>query len=150
MKAFSSELIGVSTYIDGIQEPTIYKYFERLNRGEFTAVAELFVEQGCLIPPFEKMIQGRNIIAKYLEKEASGMSFCPEHGAILQSDHQHIQYQIYGRVKTNYFTVKVSWLIQLNQASEIMVVEVKLLASLKELSNFDNPSYIAAPATDRT
>ncbi len=139
MKAFSSELIGMLIHIDGIQEPTIYKYFERLNSGEFRAVAELFGEQGCLVPPFEKMIQGENAIAKYLEKEASGMSFCPEHGAILKSDHQHIQYQIYGRVKTNYFTVKVSWLMQLNPISEIMVVEVKLLASLKELSNFDHP-----------
>ncbi len=150
MKDLSSELIGVLTHIDGIQEPTIYKYFKRLNNGEFRAVGQLFVEQDCLFPPFERMIQGKNNIAKYLEKEASGMSFWPEHGAILQSDHEHIQYQIYGRVKTNYLTVKVSWLIQLNKTSEIMIIKVKLLASLKELSSFDNPSYIAAPVTART
>ncbi len=54
--------------IDHIQEPTIHEYFKRLNDEQFMAVTELFTEQGCLHPPFEKMIQGREAIAHYLKK----------------------------------------------------------------------------------
>jgi hypothetical protein len=64
------------------------------------------------------------------------MSFWPESGALLIRDDNLAQYHIQGRVKTNYFTINVSWLIQLNAAKEILLVEVKLLAALEELLKF--------------
>ena len=135
MKNISSINADIFTNIDGINESTICEYFIRLNNGEFLAATELFAEQGCLKPPFEKIVQGRNAIAQYLEKEAQGIKLCPEYGEILTSDSLLTQYQILGKVQTNYFTVNVSWLIQLNIAKEIMAVEVKLLASLTDLLN---------------
>jgi hypothetical protein len=122
--------------IDGIEEPTIATYFNGLNSGEFAATAELFAESGRLNPPFENPIEGRGAIAKYLETEAKGMIFCPDSGALLIADNDLAQYHVQGKVKTNYFTINVSWLMQLNTDKEILLVEVKLLAALEELLKF--------------
>ncbi len=122
--------------IQGIHEPVIYEYFKRLNNGEFTATSELFAEQGCLNPPFDNQIQGRDAIAQYLEKEAKGIRFYPEDGEVLMSDSNHTRYQIQGKVEMNWFTVNISWSIDLNAATEIMLVDVKLLASLDDLLSF--------------
>jgi hypothetical protein len=131
--AVDSELLGK---IEGIAEPTITAYFMRLNSCEFRAAAELFADIGQLAPPFENPIEGRAEIAAYLEKEASGMSFWPESGVLLIRDDDLAQYHIQGKVKTNYFTINVSWLMQLNIDKEILLVEVKLLAALEELIKF--------------
>jgi hypothetical protein len=122
--------------IQGIHEPVIYEYFTRLNNGEFTATAELFAEQGCLNPPFDNQLQGRDAIAQYLEEQAKGIIFAPEYGEILISDSNHTQYQIQGKVEMNWFTVNISWSIDLNADNEIMLVDVKLLASLDDLLSF--------------
>jgi hypothetical protein len=122
--------------IQGIHEPVIYAYFERLNNGEFTATADLFAVQGCLNPPFDNQIQGRDAISKYLEKEAQGIIFAPADGEIIISDSTHTQYQIQGKVELNWFTVNISWSIDLNAAKEIILVDVKLLASLDDLLSF--------------
>jgi SnoaL-like domain len=122
--------------IDGIEEPTIAAYFSTLNRGDFMATAELFAETGCLNPPFEGSIEGREAIAKYLATEARGMIVCPAAGAMLLRDDRIAQYHVQGQVKTNYFAINVSWLMQLNTAREIVLVEVKLLAALEELLKF--------------
>ena len=136
--------LDTSLDLDGIYENTIHEYFMRLNNGEFMETAQLFAEQGCLNPPFEKSILGKEAIARYLEKEAKGMKFCPERGEILTKvgladplEHSdRTQYQIQGKVKTNFFTVNVSWSIELNAIKEIMAVDVKLLASIDELLSF--------------
>lgn len=122
--------------IQGIHESVIYEYFEKLNNGEFTATAELFAEQGCLNPPFDNQVQGRDAIAQYLAEQAQGIRFFPEDGEILMSDLSHTQYQIQGKVELNWFTVNISWSIELNAAKEIMTVDVKLLASLEDLLSF--------------
>ena len=118
--------------IQGIDEPVIYTYFERLNNGKFIATSKLFAEQGCLNPPFDNQIQGRGAIAQYLEKEAKGIRFCPEYGEVIAIDSNRTQYQIQGKVEINWFTVNISWSIDLNAAKEIMLVEVKLLTSLED------------------
>ena len=136
--------LDTSLNIDGIDENTIYQYFIRLNNSEFIETAQLFSEQGCLNPPFEKSIVGREAIARYLEKEAKGMNVCPEHGAILATvgvadsleNSDRTQYHIQGKVKTNFFTVNVSWSIELNANKQIIAVDVKLLASINELLSF--------------
>jgi len=137
MNNISSTDIDAVINIDGIDELTIYEYFARLNNNEFLTTSELFAEQGCLNPPFEKTVCGRDAIAQYLEKEAKGIEFCPEYGEMILSDSTFTQYQIQGKVKTNQFTVNVNWLIQLNSSKEIIFVEVKLVASLIELLKFN-------------
>jgi len=136
MKNTSSANIDAFIDINGIDELTIYEYFARLNNNEFIATSELFAEQGCLNPPFEKTVCGRNAIAQYLEKEAKEIESCPASGEMILSDSTFTQYQIQGKVKTNQFTVNVNWLIQLNSIKEIILIEVKLVASLTELLNF--------------
>ena len=125
-----------SVKIEGVEEPTIATYFSTLNRGEFTTTADLFAAAGCLNPPFENPIEGRAAIAKYLETEARGMILCPEFGVLLIKDNGVAQYHIQGQVKTNYFTINVTWLFQLNSDNEICLVEIKLLADLEELLKF--------------
>jgi uncharacterized protein YozE (UPF0346 family) len=127
---------SINIDIQGINEPVICEYFERLNNGEFTATAELFAEQGYLNPPFDKQLQDRDAITQYLEQEAQGITFFPESGAILMSDAHYTQYQIQGKVELNWFTVNISWSITLSAAKEIMSVDVKLLASLDDLLSF--------------
>jgi hypothetical protein len=138
------EHLSSKVEIWGIHEPVIYEYFASLNNGEFIATAELFAEQGCLIPPFDKQLQGREAIAQYLAKEAIGIRFLPERGEIVTSvdsaanleDDDRTQYQIQGKVEINWFTVNISWSIDLNAAKEIMLAEVKLLTSLEDLLSF--------------
>jgi ketosteroid isomerase-like protein len=82
----NSPLIDQTTLvsIDSIDEPIIHEYFARLNGNDFDAVAELFLEEGYLKPPFENLIKGRKEIAEYFAKEATGMIFCPENGRIIE------------------------------------------------------------------
>jgi hypothetical protein len=128
--------LTIEVYIQGIDEPVIYEYFARLNNGEFIATAELFAAQGVLNPPFDHQLQGRAAIAQYLEEQAQGIIFAPAEGEISIGDSNHTQYQIQGQVEMNWFTVNISWSIQLNAAKEIMLVEVKLLTDLDDLLSF--------------
>jgi hypothetical protein len=128
--------LTIKVDIQGIHEPVIYEYFTRLNNGEFIATSELFAEQGCLNPPFDNQLQGRDAIAQYLAEQAKGIIFAPESGEILIGDSHHTQYQIQGKVEMNWFTVNISWSIGLNADKEIMLVDVKLLASLDDLLSF--------------
>lgn len=131
-----TEPSSIKIDIQGIYEPVICEYFERLNNGEFMETAELFTEEGCLNPPFDKQLQGRDAIAQYLKEQAEEIRFFPADGKILFSDSNHTQYQIQGKVELNWFTVNISWLIELNTAKEILLVEVKLLADLDDLLSF--------------
>ena len=117
-------------------EPVVHDYFVRLNQSDFIATADLFSEQGGLKPPFEKIIKGRSAIALYLEKEALGIKVFPTHMKTMMSNQSYVQYQIQGKVKTNYFTVNTSWLINLNTAKEITLVEIQLLENLSDLLAF--------------
>ena len=135
MKTISTIIPAESSEIEGVNNSTICEYFRRLNHGEFIAAANLFAVAGCLYPPFDNPIQGRNAIAQYLAKEAQGMRFCPEAGEILTSDLNHARYQIQGTVATKWFAINVCWLFELNAIKEIVLVEIKLLATLPELLN---------------
>lgn len=136
METISSLCTDMLIGIEGINEPVIYEYFAKLNNNEFRAAADLFAEQGLLSPSFEKTIQGRNEISQYLEKEAKEIMLYPSYGKIIATDRLVTQYQIQGKVQTSYFTVNLNWLIYISNHKEILFVEVKLLASLKELLNF--------------
>lgn len=121
--------------IRGISDPTIHDYFTKLNNKQFIAVAELFSEQGTLIPPFEKNIQGKGNILEYLEKEAKGIKSYPEQGEITQNS-SLTEYQIQGTVEISQFVFNTEWFIQLNSDQKIIIMEVKLAASLESLLDF--------------
>lgn len=131
----NTEATDILAAIHNINEPIIYEYFIKLNNEEFKEVAELFAEKGCLHPPFDKPIQGREMIAEYFVKEAVGMRFYPQYGEKVTSDSPNSQYHLQGKVETSWFTVNVNWLIEVNSAKEIVIVEVKLLDSLNDLLN---------------
>lgn len=126
---------AVSLTIEGITEPTVLRYFETLNAGDFEATAALFAADGTMKPPFESGIVGAAAIAAYLEQEALGMKLEPREGIAQTLDNQQIQVQVTGKVQTSWCGVNVSWLFVLNQQREIAATTVKLLASPQELAN---------------
>lgn len=122
--------------LEKINEPVVHDYFARFNQSDFVATSNLFSEQGSLKPPFEKVIQGRSAIAQYLAKEAPGMKVFPTSMKTAMVAQDCTQYQVQGKVKTNYFTVNTSWLIHLNTMKEITLVEIQLLEKLGDLLAF--------------
>jgi hypothetical protein len=121
--------------IQGIFNSTIYEYFAKLNNNEFISVAELFAEQGCLTPPFDKILQGRSMILQYLEREAKDIKSYPKQGETAKKGSLN-EYQIQGTVEISQFILNVTWFIQLNSDQEIISLEVKLTTSLEDLLDF--------------
>jgi hypothetical protein len=139
-----AESLNSEINIQGVNKLVVYEYFVSLNSGEFMVAAGLFAEQACLNTPFDKQLQGREVIAQYLEQEAKRIRFFPECGEILTNlvtaatleNCDRTQYQIQGKVEINWFTVNISWSIKLNAPREIVLVDVKLLTSLSDLLSF--------------
>lgn len=116
---------------------TVDRYFEQFNDQDFEAVAALFAEQGVLCPPFEAGIVGPEAIARYLTAEAAGMVATPldrEISATPTGGHQAV---VKGRVKTPLFSVNVRWTFDLSAHHTLERTEIKLLASLQELLQFN-------------
>ena len=121
--------------IEGITEPTVIRYFETLNAGDFEATATLFAADGAMHPPFESGIVGPDAISAYLQQEAQGMKLQPRQGIAQTLDNEQIQIQVSGKVQTSWCGVNVSWLFILSQERKIISATVKLLASPQELLN---------------
>lgn len=126
---------SVDTTIEGITEPTVLRYFETMNAGDWEATAALFAADGVLKAPFESPFVGRDAIAAYLQQEAQGMKLEPSQGIAQTLDNEQIEVQVSGKVQTSWCGVNVSWLFVLNQQQEIAAATVKLLASPQELLN---------------
>ncbi|MBD2465099.1 nuclear transport factor 2 family protein [Oscillatoria sp. FACHB-1407] len=127
--------VDIASPIDVISEPVILTYFETLNAGDFQATADLFAESGVLRPPFDEELVGREAIAQYLAAEAKGMKFQPlmaTYGVLETGD---TEFTITGKVQTALFGVNVAWNFVLNPDSQILSVQIKLLAGLEELLN---------------
>lgn len=122
-----------SLTIEGITEPTILRYFETLNLGDFEACAALFAASGVMHPPFESAIVGPDAIAAYLQQEAQGMELKPRQGVTETLDNEQIQVQVVGKAITSLFGVNVKWLFVLSPEDEILFATIKLLASPQEL-----------------
>lgn len=118
-----------------LNQLSIIQYFRTFNQGEFAKTAQLFVEEGRLLAPFENPIIGREQIIAYLDQEAKGMELFPERGYILKSDSQNTELKVVGKARTPLFTVNIGWNFELNQRQEILSVTISLLASLQELLN---------------
>jgi hypothetical protein len=121
--------------IEGVSQPQIGRYFERLNAGDFQGTSALFAPAGQLNPPFEEPVVGSEAIAAYLEAEAQGMKLSPVKGSMKTLENGDREFSIRGSVQTPLFIVNVGWLFVLNPEGEILSVTVKLLASLEELVN---------------
>jgi hypothetical protein len=119
--------------IANISEPTLLRYFETFNSGEFDSTAALFAATGALYPPFESSIVGPEAIAAYLAQEAKGMKAMPREGVMEATEEGDRAIKVLGKVQTSLFIVNVSWHFVLNAESEILAVRLKLLAALEEL-----------------
>ena len=115
------------------QEPTVGRYFQTFNQGDFLATAGLFSEAGQLLPPFEEPIVGRDAIHTYLKHEADGMEATPKELVVEPLAGDRKQVTVKGSVKAIVFKVNAAWLFTLNAQGKIDQVQVKLLASLQEL-----------------
>ena len=135
MTATTRPIITSSIKIAGITKPTVLRYFETLNAGDFEATANLFAEDGVLHAPFEEPIIGRISIATYLKTEARGMQLEPQQGVSEILEDGNVEVQVSGRVQTSAFGINVAWLFLLNSDQKILSVTVKLLASPQELLN---------------
>jgi hypothetical protein len=113
--------------------PTLQRYFDSLNSGDFQATSQLFATDGMLHPPFESAIVGPEAIATYLEAEARDLQLMPRKVITQSIDEEYTEIQVTGTVQTPLFSVNVGWLFVLNQQDEIALVQVKLLAALQEL-----------------
>jgi hypothetical protein len=135
MTATTRPIITSSIKIAGITKPTVLRYFETLNAGDFDATANLFAEDGVLHAPFEEPIIGSSSIATYLKTEARGMQLEPQQGVSEILEDGNVEVQVSGRVQTSAFGINVAWLFLLNSDQKLLSVTVKLLASPQELLN---------------
>ena len=135
MTATTRPIITSSIKIAGITKPTVLRYFETLNAGDFDDTANLFAEDGVLHAPFEEPIIGSISIATYLKTEARGMQLEPQQGVSQILEDGNVEVQVSGRVQTSAFGINVAWLFLLNSDQKILSVTVKLLASPQELLN---------------
>ena len=135
MTATTRPIITSSIKIAGITKPTVLRYFETLNAGDFDGTANLFADDGVLHAPFEAPIMGSISIATYLKTEARGMQLEPQQGVSEILEDGNVEVQVSGRVQTSAFGINVAWLFLLNSDQKILSVTVKLLASPQELLN---------------
>ena len=135
MTATTRPIITSSIKIAGITKPTVLRYFETLNAGDFDATANLFALDGVLHAPFEEPIIGSSSIATYLKTEARGMQLQPQQGVSEILEDGNVEVQVSGRVQTSAFGINVAWLFLLNSDQKLLSVTVKLLASPQELLN---------------
>ncbi|MEH2155813.1 nuclear transport factor 2 family protein [Nostoc sp.] len=119
--------------IEGITEPSVLRYFETLNAGEFEATAALFAVDGVMRPPFESDIVGTDAIAAYLKQEGENIKAYPKTGIAETLENGKIQVQLIGKAQTSWCSVNVFWLFILNQQRQIFYTKIKLLASPQEL-----------------
>lgn len=119
--------------IEGITEPSILRYFETLNAGEFEATAALFAVDGVMRPPFESDIVGTSAIAAYLKQEGQNIKAYPNTGVVETLENATSEIQVTGKAQTSWCSVNVLWLFILNQQEQIVYTRIKLLASPKEL-----------------
>lgn len=108
--------------------PTLSRYFEAFNKGDFETVAQLFAPAGQLRPPFEEPVQGPAAIAHYLQQEAAGFRCQP----------QSAQYcgeaiQVRGQVHAPCFSLNVVWQFALHPNQTLASVQIELQASLEDL-----------------
>jgi len=125
--------ISEDTVIEEIGEPTIARYFQLLNAGDWEATSQLFAVDGVLQPPFESPVVGPAAIAAYLQTEAQGLVLHPHKETAQPLEEGGTAIKVVGKVQTSLFLVNAYWEFKLNPAKEILLTKINLLASLQEL-----------------
>ncbi len=114
----------------------LISYFEAVNAHRNLSAADLFCESGALVAPLGVQVRGREAIAAYLADKCSGMTLYPEQIEVLAPS----VIVVMGHVKCPAFNVNVEWKFHL-VGTEIAVLQVRLLASLQQLSHLRNSKY---------
>ena len=132
-----TEPAPVKVTVEGIEEATVFSYFEALNADNFDAAIALFTTDGALQPPFQKPIIGHEGIARYMRAEAQGLNIMPKQGISEALPDGSKQVKVTGVVQTPWFGVNVgmniSWRFLLNPQGKIFFVAIDMLASPQEL-----------------
>ncbi len=124
--------------LDLVTLPSVVdRYFTSFNAADYRAVADLFGGDGVMLAPFEAPIVGSEAIYTYLQAEAIAMQVTPISVEAIPRDNGLQQVVVKGRVKTLLFSVNVRWIFDLTAVDTLQSVEIKLLASLQELMQFD-------------
>jgi hypothetical protein len=111
-------------------------YFDAVNAQRTSLAASFFCEEGILVAPLGVQVRGRAAIATYLTDKCEGMTLFPEQINLVDSS----TIVVLGRVKCPAFAVQVEWKFHMAR-TEIAVLQVRLLASLKQLSHLRNSKY---------
>lgn len=116
-----------------ILEPTVLRYFETLNTGNFQETTQLFSISGVMKPPFDPPIVGAEAILNYLQVEALGIMLKPQQSTSQRQENGCTEVNVTGKVQTTFFTVNVTWQFWLSPLQEIDCVQINLIASPQEL-----------------
>lgn len=113
----------------GTLPEAIASYFTALDQQDYATAAACFTSTGQLIPPFETGITGSGAIARYLCKEALGMTFKIEEVQPQGENHYYLR----GKACSSWFNLSIAWDIDLNGEGAIAQLHIHLLAKPEEL-----------------
>ncbi len=128
-----------SVSIEGVSNPTVLAYMNNLNANDFSALIDLFAEDGALQPPFQRPIVGKESIFRFFQEECQNLKLMPERGVVEPAEDGFTQIKVTGKVQTPWFGagvgMNIAWRFLLNPEGKIFFVAIDLLASPKELLN---------------
>jgi len=134
------EELRKKVFIEGVINPTVNAYMDRLNANDFDALIDLFLVDGALQPPFQKPIVGREAILRFFREDCQNLRLLPERGYAEPTEGDYTQIKVTGKVQTPWFGagigMNVAWRFLLNPEGKIYFVAIDLLASPAELLNF--------------
>jgi len=134
------EELRKKVFIEGVINPTVNAYMDRLNANDFDALIDLFLVDGALQPPFQKPIVGREAILRFFREDCQNLRLLPERGYAEPTDGEYTQIKVTGKVQTPWFGagigMNVAWRFLLNPEGKIYFVAIDLLASAAELLKF--------------
>ena len=131
------EELRKKVFIEGVINPTVNAYMDRLNANDFDALIDLFLADGALQPPFQKPIVGREAILRFFREDCQNLRLLPERGYAEPTEGEYTQIKVTGKVQTPWFGagigMNVAWRFLLNPEGQIYFVAIDLLASPAEL-----------------
>ena len=134
------EELRKKVFIEGVINPTVNAYMDRLNANDFDALIDLFLVDGALQPPFQKPIVGREAILRFFREDCQNLRLLPERGYAEPTEGDYTQIKVTGKVQTPWFGagigMNVAWRFLLNPEGKIYFVAIDLLASPAELLKF--------------
>jgi hypothetical protein len=131
------EELRKKVFIEGVINPTVNAYMDRLNANDFDALIDLFLADGALQPPFQKPIVGTEAILRFFREDCQNLRLLPERGYAEPTEGEYTQIKVTGKVQTPWFGagigMNVAWRFLLNPEGQIYFVAIDLLASPAEL-----------------